>query len=188
GVTNGTTNFVLSAMENGASFDDALAEAQRSGFTELDPSADLDGIDAAQKLSILAAVAFGARLHWRAIPRRGIRGLTPDDVTRARQRGARLKLVARARRAGSDIVASVSPEHVSMDSPLATTNGAENAFVIVTRHAGPVVVGGLGAGRSPTAAAIVGDLDDLAADGPRAKALASPGPPNIDAKETQNAL
>lgn len=161
GIVNGTTNFVLSAMEGGLGFDDAVAAAQRNGFAEADPSTDIEGTDAVHKLSILAATAFGSWPRWQSIARRGIAGIGPDDVEYARQRRGRIKLAAVARRTGSSFVAGVGPTFVPQDHPFAQANGAENVFTIVARNAGPIVIGGLGAGREPTASAVIGDLLDV---------------------------
>lgn len=163
GVVNGSTNFVLSAMEEGLSMDDAVLAAQRAGFAEADPSTDIDGIDAAHKLAVLIATAFGQWPRWESIPRRGIRQITPDDIAQARRRGNRIKLKAWARRHGTEVEAAVAPAELPLAHPFASPRGAENAFLIVARHAGPVLLGGLGAGREATASAIVGDLHDALA-------------------------
>lgn len=163
GVVNGTTNAVLSAMEEGSTFDDAVRAAQRAGFAEQDPSTDLDGIDAAHKLTILAATAFGVWPKWESIARRGIREITPQDIEFARSRRCRVKLTAWARRSGASIVAAVGPTLVPLDHPFAAPHGAENVALIVAKHAGPIIVGGIGAGRAPTASAIIADLHDVLA-------------------------
>ena len=166
GVVNGTTNHVLSAMEDGSSFDDAVKTAQRAGFAESDPSTDLDGIDAAHKLAILAATAFGVWPKWESIARRGIREITEEDIEFARSRRCRIKLTAWARRGGHNarsVVAAVGPTFVPLDHPFAAPQGAENVALIVAQHAGPIIVGGLGAGRGPTASAIIADLHDVVA-------------------------
>ncbi len=113
GVLNGTTNFVLDAMEHGAEYADALAEAQRLGFAEADPRADVDGHDAAHKLAILAGLAFRRPALSPSFPRRGIAAISRDDVRAGAERGLRLKLVAVARREGASIEAGVTPAFVS---------------------------------------------------------------------------
>ena len=164
GVLNGTTNYILTALEKGASYDEALEAAQRDGFAESDPSNDVDGIDAAQKLAILAAAAFDVWLPWESIPRRGIREVGPDDIALARRLGCRLKLIASAKRTPSGaIAATVGPAYLQLDHPFAAPHGVENVVRIDARHAGPIVVGGVGAGRAATASAIVSDLADIAA-------------------------
>jgi homoserine dehydrogenase len=162
GVVNGTTNYVLSAMEDGASFEDAVAAAKHAGFAEADPSTDVDGIDAAHKLTILAAAAFGIWPKWESIARRGIREIAKEDIAFARSRNCRVKLTAWARRNGpKSVSAAVGPTFVPRDHPFAGPNGAENVVLVIARHAGPIIVGGLGAGREATASAIVADLLDV---------------------------
>ncbi|HEY5093775.1 MAG TPA: homoserine dehydrogenase [Candidatus Eremiobacteraceae bacterium] len=163
GILNGTTNYILTKLEKGATYLEALEAAQSEGFAEADPSNDVDGADAAQKLTILVAAAFGMWLPWESIPRRGIRDVGPDDIALARRLGCRLKLVATARRTpGGAVVASVAPTYIPADHPFAAPQGVENIVRIDARHAGPIIVGGLGAGRSATASAIISDLADIA--------------------------
>ena len=163
GVLNGTTNYILTSLEKGAPYQEALEAAQRDGFAEADPSNDVDGIDAAQKLAILSAAAFGTWLPWESIPRRGIREVGPDDIALARRLGCRLKLVATAKRApGGAITAIVAPAYLPLDHPYSAPHGVENVVRIDARHAGPIVIGGLGAGRAATASAIIFDLADIA--------------------------
>jgi homoserine dehydrogenase len=164
GILNGTTNYILTTLEKGATYREALEAAQRDGFAEADPASDIDGIDAAQKLTILAAAAFGTWLPWESMPRRGIREVGPDDIALARRLGCRLKLVASARRETSGtITASVAPTYLPLDHPYAAPHGVENVVRVDARHAGPITIGGLGAGRAATASAIIFDLADLAA-------------------------
>jgi homoserine dehydrogenase len=162
GVVNGTTNFVLSAMDEGRQFQAAVSEAQRAGFAEADPSTDIDGIDAAHKLAILCATAFGVWPRWDSIARRGVRDITLDDISYARSRNCRIKSVAWARRIDRiAIVASVGPTLVPIDHPFAAPRDAENVVLAIARHAGPILLGGVGAGREATASAIIGDLADI---------------------------
>jgi homoserine dehydrogenase len=173
GILNGTTNYILSGLEKGSTYAEALEAAQRDGFAEADPASDVDGIDAAQKLTILSAAAFGAWLPWESIPRRGIREVGPDDIALARRLGCRLKLVASARReASGTITASVAPTYLPNDHPYAAPHGVENVVRVDARHAGPITIGGLGAGRAATASAIVFDLAEIAASS-RAMPLAT---------------
>jgi homoserine dehydrogenase len=164
GILNGTTNYILTNLEKGATYAEALEAAQRDGFAEADPASDVDGIDAAQKLTILAAAAFGTWLPWESVPRRGIREIGPDDIALARRLGCRLKLVASARRETSGTIsASVAPAYLPSDHPYSAPHGVENVVRIDARHAGPITVSGLGAGRAATASAIMFDLADIAA-------------------------
>ena len=175
GVVNGTTNFILNAMEGGRSFEDALAQAQRAGFCEADWAIDVDGIDAAHKLTILIAAAFGTWLPWDSIERRGIRSMRPSDVKLAHQLGCRVKLIARARREQDTIRATVSPELVAVDHPFASTVGAQNMIRAACKYAGAIVIGGLGAGRHQTASAVIADLAEIVLVIPRELAAATEG-------------
>ncbi len=165
GVLNGTTNFVLDAMESGADYAEALAEAQRLGFAEHDPRSDVDGHDAAHKLAILAGLAFRRPSVSPALARRGIGGISREDVRAGAERGLRLKLVAVARRvlrqAQDDIEAieaGVTPAFVPDDHPFARPRGAENVVRVLGRGCGPLVFSGFGAGGDATASAVVADV------------------------------
>jgi homoserine dehydrogenase len=164
GVVNGTTNFVLDCLHAGVAFDEAVLRAQRAGFAEADPSADLDGIDAAHKLSLIAREAFGQPLSIEAIATRGIRGLSPRDASTASERNATLRLVARLRRDGESLRASLAPEEVSNADPLAATVAEGNCVIIETASGTSHVLRGRGAGRYPTAEAVLADLFDIARD------------------------
>ena len=158
GVLNGTTNFVLDAMEGGAAYGEALAEAQRLGFAEADPRADVDGHDAAHKLAILAGLAFRRPSTSETLARRGIGLLSADDVRAGAERGLRLKLVAVARRTADGIEAGVTPAYVPVDHAFARPRGAENVVRVVGLGSGPLVFGGYGAGGDATASAVVADI------------------------------
>ena len=161
GILNGTCNFIVSQMDHhGASYDDALREAQRRGYAEADPTMDVDGSDAAQKLSILAHLAFGARVHWRDIPREGIQNLQAADLKFARELGFRIKLLAVAQLVGDQLELHVAPQLVRVGSPLADVRDAYNAVRVVGDAVGKVWFHGLGAGQMPTASAVVADLID----------------------------
>ncbi|HEX3551511.1 MAG TPA: homoserine dehydrogenase [Candidatus Elarobacter sp.] len=158
GVLNGTTNFVLDAMESGAEYAEALAEAQRLGFAESDPRSDVDGHDAAHKLAILAGLAFRRPAVSPGFARRGIANVTRDDVRAGAERGLRLKLVAVARRTDDGIEAGVTPAFVPLDHPFARPRGAENVVRVLGRGCGPLVFSGFGAGGDATASAVVADV------------------------------
>jgi homoserine dehydrogenase len=161
GILNGTCNFVISQMDDqGASFDDAVREAQRRGYAEADPTMDVDGSDAAQKLAILAHLAFGARVYWKDIPREGIEAVHPADLKFARELGYRIKLIAVAQLVNEALELHVAPQLVRDDSPLADVTGAYNAIRVVGDAVGRVWFHGLGAGPMPTASAVVADLID----------------------------
>jgi homoserine dehydrogenase len=158
GVLNGTTNFVLDAMANGAEYGEALAEAQRLGFAEQDPRSDVDGHDAAHKLAILAGLAFRRPSLSPSLPRRGIAGISREDVRAGAERGLRLKLVAMARRSGDAIEAGVTPAFVPDDHPFARPRGPENVVRVLGRGCGPLTFFGAGAGGDATASAVVADV------------------------------
>ncbi len=160
-ILNGTSNFILTQMEElGASYADAVSEAQRLGFAEADPTLDVDGSDAAQKLALLTHLAFGTRVYWKDIPRRGIDTLEIVDLRFARELGYRIKLLAVARLDGSTLEIHVSPTLVKIGTPLAEVRGAFNAIRVVGDAVGPLLLHGLGAGQMPTASAVVADLID----------------------------
>jgi homoserine dehydrogenase len=157
GVLNGTTNFILSEMTRGASYAGALAEAQRLGYAESDPTSDVEGIDAGHKLAILAQLAFRRAVTSPMIARRGISSITRDDVSLGKRLGWRVKLVACARlRLG--IEASVSPVFVPNGHPFAEPVGANNCIRVIGRTSGTLTFSGSGAGRDPTASAVIGDV------------------------------
>jgi homoserine dehydrogenase len=158
GVVNGTTNFVLSQMEGGAGYAGALAEAQQRGFAEADPANDVDGHDAAHKLTILATLAFRQPVALDAVRRRGITAVTPEDIALARERGWRVKLVALARRTAGGIEAGVSPMFVAHDHVFARPSGAENVVALAGAGCGPLAFFGLGAGGEASASSVIGDV------------------------------
>ena len=161
GILNGTSNFILSQMETvGAAYDAAVAEAQRLGYAEADPAMDVDGSDAAQKLGILAHLAFGARVDWEDIPRVGIDTLELADIQFAEELGYRIRLLAVAQLVGDELELHVSPTLVKSSTPLADVSGAFNAVSVEGDAVGPLLLHGLGAGQMPTASAVVADLID----------------------------
>lgn len=162
-ILNGTSNFILTQMEAvGASYAEAVKEAQRLGYAEADPAMDVDGSDAAQKLAILSHMAFGAHVHWKEVPRRGIDTLDVADIRYAKELGYRIKLLAVARLVEAGLEVHVSPTLVRIGTPLAEVRGAFNAIRIEGDAVGPVFYLGLGAGQMPTASAVVADLIDTA--------------------------
>lgn len=161
-ILNGTSNFILTRMSEGLAFEEALSEAQDLGLAEADPTMDIDGTDAAQKLSILAHLAFGARVHWREIPRRGINDLAQEDVDFAAQLGYQVKLLAVADAQSEGLEVFVSPTLVRDGTPLAEVRGENNAISVSGDAVGNVFFHGPGAGRMPTASAVVADMIDTA--------------------------
>ncbi len=165
GILNGTCNYILTQMErNGASFADALAAAQAEGYAEADPTFDVDGIDAAHKLSILAALCFGTRLDIGAVTADGIRGLIAADIREAEALGHRVRLIGMAERDANGLYQHVQPCLVPADHPLAYVPGALNAVVAEGNFVGRLFFEGAGAGAGPTASAIVADIIDIARD------------------------
>lgn len=186
GILNGTCNFILTQMEEtGTDYAVVLAEAQRRGYAEADPTMDVDGTDTVQKLAILAHLAFGVAVEWQEIPRQGIDRLNPADLRFAKELGYRIKLLAVAELAkkGSELISDAAPEGIAtpaenssdpfvglalhaapalvkIGTPLAEVRGAFNAVNVVGDAVGPLFFHGLGAGQMPTASAVMADLID----------------------------
>jgi len=162
GIVNGTTNFILTQMrDRQAGFAEALEEAQKLGFAEADPTFDIEGIDAAQKLSIIAALAFGISVEPNRVFTEGITKLEPIDVNAAEDFGYRIKLLGIARRASSGIELRVHPTLVPEKSSIAAVRGAMNAVLVQGDAVGPTLYYGAGAGAEPTASAVIADLVDI---------------------------
>ena len=163
GILNGTCNYILTVMrERGREFAEVLAEAQKLGYAEADPAFDIDGIDAAHKLAILAALAFGRPVDFAAVHVEGIRAISALDIALAGELGYRIKLLGIARRTASGIEARVHPAMVPASSPIARVEGVFNAVVAEGDFVGRVMLEGRGAGAGPTASAVVADLIDIA--------------------------
>ncbi len=164
GIVNGTTNYILSAMnDTGASYEDALADASALGYAEADPTADVEGYDAAAKAAILASIAFHTRVTADDVYREGITKVSAADFESARALGCNIKLLAICERLTSGkgkqrVSARVYPALVPLDHPLASVNGAFNAVVVEAEAAGRLMFYGQGAGGAPTASAVMGDL------------------------------
>lgn len=159
GIVNGTTNFVLSRMTaTGAGFDEALAEATAMGYAEADPTADIDGFDAAAKAAILAGLAFHTRVTAYDVFREGIGEVTAADVASAKAMGCTVKLLAICERAGDSVAVRVHPTMIPEDHPLARVGDAFNAVFVEAESAGSLMFYGRGAGGAPTASAVLGDL------------------------------
>ena len=163
GIVNGTTNYILTRMEEGCEYGEALAEAQEKGYAEADPSGDVDGWDAAVKAQILASVVLGSPISLDAVDRTGISSITRSDVEAAASRGRRIKLIARAARTAGGVSASVSPTEIPLAPPLAGVGGATNALTFTTDNLRDVTIIGPGAGREETGQALLSDLIAVAA-------------------------
>ncbi len=162
GILNGTTNYILTQMDTvGASFEDALREAQKMGYAEANPAADVEGMDAARKTVILAAMAFGKRLDPNAIYCEGITAITAADTATAHELGYAIKLIGYTTQLDGRILCMVSPRLVPMSNPIGGVNGVFNGILVSADMVGEVMFYGPGAGKLPTASAVVGDLVDI---------------------------
>jgi len=163
GILNGTCNYILSKMEaTGADFADVLGEAQALGYAEADPTFDVEGVDAAHKLSILAALAFGTKLDFGAVAVSGISRIRAADIAQAKALGYVIRLIGHADCTGGKLFQRVAPCLVAASNPLAAVTGATNAVVAQGNFSGPLLFQGAGAGDGPTASAVVADLIDIA--------------------------
>lgn len=159
GIINGTTNYILSKMSaEGVSYSQALAQAQALGFAEANPTSDVEGYDAAYKLSILGSLAFHTSLPYQSIYREGITRVTAADIINAKRLGYEIKLLAIGKRCGNDIEARVHPVFVEKNHPLASVSGAFNAVYLHGDFVGDLMFYGAGAGAHPTGSAIVSDI------------------------------
>jgi homoserine dehydrogenase len=162
GIVNGTCNYILTKMtELGAPFADVLKEAQAKGYAEADPSLDIDGIDTAHKLQILASIAYGGYVEFSTIYIEGIRGIDPADIQYAKELGYRIKLLAIAKEADGEVEVRVHPTLVPEDHLLASVGGVYNAVSIVGDATGSLMFYGRGAGQMPTASAVVSDAVEI---------------------------
>lgn len=163
GILNGTCNYILSrSAEDGSSFEDVLAEAQKNGFAEADPTLDIEGIDTAHKLAILTSLAYGMEINYKDIYIEGISKITPMDIEFAREFGYRIKLLAITKDTGDAVEARVHPTMIPFTNPLSGVNGVLNAVTITGDAVGDMMLYGYGAGMMPTASAVVGDIADIA--------------------------
>ena len=183
-IINGTTNYILTRMAAGETFESALAQAQKLGYAEADPGDDVDAVDAADKLAILVRIAFGLSCTPAQIFRQGVRGLDPQDLAYGREMGYALKLLATARRTNGKVEARVHPTFVSAEHPLARVDGPRNAVHVVGDLSGPVLFGGLGAGGDATASAVLADVTHVA----RRLALGDPVEPPRSSVENAELL
>lgn len=187
GIVNGTTNYILSRMQTeGSDFDAVLSDAQRLGYAEADPTADVDGLDAADKIAILASLAFGGRIKLPEVHCEGIRKISAADITYAERLGFVIKLLATAKRDSEELDSDllqvrVHPTLVPKAHPLANVNGVYNAILIEGDPVGQVMFFGPGAGSGPTASAVVADILNIAAILKVGRAATSPeGTPILD--------
>jgi homoserine dehydrogenase len=159
GIVNGTTNFILDKMDSsGADFSESLEEAQALGYAEADPTADVEGFDAASKTAILASLAFHTRVTASDVYREGITEVTAADIASAKSLGRIVKLLAICERSGKGVAVRVHPAMIPRSHPLATVGGAYNAVFVEAKSAGQLMFYGAGAGGTPTASAVLGDI------------------------------
>jgi homoserine dehydrogenase len=162
GIVNGTCNYILSKMsDEGRPFNEVLKEAQSLGFAEANPSLDIDGIDSAHKVAILASLAFGVKVDFDKVYTEGISKITPIDINFAREFGYRIKLLAITKRSGNEIEVRVHPTMVKEDNPISKVNGVLNAIEVTGDAVGENMLIGRGAGDMPTGSAVVGDVIDI---------------------------
>ncbi|MDI7742144.1 homoserine dehydrogenase [Lysinibacillus fusiformis] len=161
GILNGTTNYMLTRMEEGSSYEEALKEAQSLGYAEADPTSDVEGFDALYKIVILSNVVLNHPLKITDVKRKGISHLTKEHIDKAKLEGKTWKLIAKLRKIDGKIIASVQPEMISLDHPLANISGATNAITYTCDLAGPITLIGAGAGKVETGFSILIDLINI---------------------------
>ena len=162
GILNGTTNYILTRMEEGMSYEQALQKAQDLGYAEADPTGDVEGLDALGKVVILSNVVLGKHLSWKDVQRKGITHITADDIQKAKDEGKRWKLIGSAEiQSDGSLQATVSPEKLPLSDPLAGVSEATNALTYYTDELGPVTIVGPGAGRRETGFSLLIDLLEI---------------------------
>jgi len=162
GILNGTTNYILTRMEEGMSYDKALKKAQDLGYAEADPTGDVEGLDALGKVVILSNVVLGKNITWDQVKRKGITDISVDDIKKAKEQGKRFKLIGKAQiEHDGSISAQVSPEQIPLDDPLAGIMEATNALTYHTDELGPVTIVGPGAGKRETGFSLLVDLINM---------------------------
>ncbi|MGV7003014.1 homoserine dehydrogenase [Priestia megaterium] len=161
GILNGTTNYILTKMEDGLSYQDALSQAQSLGYAEADPTSDVQGYDAQYKATILANIVMGVPMKREEVECEGISHLTQDDIAWAKSKNKRWKLIAKCTKKGEKVIAKVGPEAIPLTDPLAGVLGAQNAITYNCDLAGPITLIGPGAGRTETGFSILIDLINI---------------------------
>ena len=162
GILNGTTNYILTQMnENGTSFEDALKDAQAKGYAEADPTADVEGIDAARKIVILSSLSYGKCISPDKVSRQGITSVTTEDFAIAKSLGYTIKLIGHSELINGKILATVSPRFVPLSNPLAHISDVYNGILVEANMLDKVLFYGKGAGKLPTASAVVADIMDI---------------------------
>ena len=163
GILNGTTNYILSEMENkNTSYEDTLKEAKSKGFAESDPTNDIEGIDSAHKLSLLTTICFGSTINFDKIIYKGISEIHIDDIKNAKNLGYKIKLISESQMRNNQISAIVEPRLIKLENYLSGVNGVLNAIKINSNYLNPIILEGEGAGGKPTASSIISDLHEIA--------------------------
>ena len=166
GILNGTTNYILTAMkETGVTFEEALKTAQKLGYAEADPTADVDGFDTCRKICILSAVAFGNLVNFEDVKTVGIRNVTLDDINNAERNGCSVKLIARAVKTDNGVYMAVEPYAIKRSNPLYAISDVFNGILVKGKVSGELMFYGKGAGKLPTAGAVVSDIIDIGSRG-----------------------
>jgi homoserine dehydrogenase len=158
GIVNGTTNYILTEMEQGGDYGEVLARAQEMGYAEADPSADVDGWDTVGKICILANTLMGSDIKPKDVIHEGITGISYEDIMEARKEYKRIKLIAHAWKTEEGVRAKVSPEKIDLSDPLANVNGVTNALTYNTDSLKEITIIGRGAGGAETGSGILSDL------------------------------
>ena len=162
GILNGTTNYILTQMEAGKSYDEALKKAQELGYAEADPTGDVEGLDALGKVVILTNIVLGKKITWEDVKRKGITAITKKDIEQAKSEGKRWKLIGSAEiQSDGSVKAKVEPLKLPLNDPLAGVSDATNALTFNTDELGPVTIVGPGAGKRETGFALLIDLLDI---------------------------
>jgi len=162
GILNGTTNYILTRMEDGMNYNDALKKAQELGYAEADPTGDVEGLDALGKVVILTKVVLEKKINWKDVERKGITEITRDDIKRAKEEGKRWKLIGSCEvQPDGSVKARVWPEKLQLSDPLSGVSGAINALTFNTDELGPVTIVGPGAGKRETGFSLLIDLLDI---------------------------
>jgi homoserine dehydrogenase len=167
GILNGTTNYILSQMiHKGETFQSALANAQEKGYAERNPEADIEGHDTCRKIAILSSLCYGKNVDYKTIPTKGITDLTLDEIKEAEKRGCVIKLIGSSKKLNDgSVFAEVRPMELPADHPLAGVEGVFNAVLVTGSVTGDVMFYGRGAGKLPTASAVVADIVDIIRNG-----------------------
>lgn len=191
GILNGTTNYILTKMENeGAPFDEVLSRAQANGYAEKDPTADIEGHDACRKTAILASLMTGGFVHYEDIPTTGISSVSREDIAEAAKMGYRIKLLGSVRRidTGNKVQAIVAPFLVPVDNPLAAVNDVFNAILVNGNMIGQVMFYGRGAGKEATASAVVADVLDIVRDKGHVPVYLGDSPVQVSADDNSSTI